>query len=96
LKRSLDDVSVKLTREQVWDIRGGRATKTSESWMEFKTHKLLNPEGRVDDLYELPIFVRITDFPFYPLITDKHPERWAGGRRCVPGNMSKIYTQPPK
>jgi hypothetical protein len=96
LKRALDNVSVKSTREQIWDIRGGRATKTSESWMEFKTHKPLSPDRRLDELYELPIFVRMNDFPFYSLITDKHPEHWPGGKRCVPGTMRKLYARLPK
>jgi hypothetical protein len=96
LKRALDNVSVKSTREQIWDIRGGRATKTSESWMEFKTHKPLSPGRRLDELYELPIFVRMNDFPFYSLITDKHPEHWPGGTRCVPGTMRKLYARLPK
>lgn len=96
LKRILDVVPERVTREQIWDIRGGRATKLSESWMEFKTHKPRGPDKDLDDLVENPIIVRVGDFPFSLLIADKHPERWPGGTRCVRGNMSRLEAASPK
>jgi hypothetical protein len=93
LKRTLDDVPQRVRTEQVWDIRAGRAKKTSESWMDFKTLRPLSRDKRLDYRDELPVIVRLTDFPFYSLITDKSPERWVGGKRCVRGNMSTIYTE---
>jgi hypothetical protein len=96
LKRILDVIPERVSREQIWDIRGGQAFKVSELWMEFKTHKPRGPDKDLDDLVETPIIVRISDFPFNLLITDKHPERWTGGVRCVPGSMNKLEAASPK
>ena len=90
LKRTLDVVPDRITREQIWDIRGGRAVKVSEAWMEFKTHKARSPDKDIEDLVENPIIVGISDFPFSALMMDKRPEGWQGGSRCVPGDMNKL------
>ena len=90
LKRILDVVPERVRREQVWNIRGGRASKILELWMEFKTHKPRGPDQDLSDFVENPIIVRMSDFPFYSLITDKHPERWPGGKRCAAGDMNKL------
>ena len=96
LKRTLDVIPERVTREQVWDVRGGRAIKVSESWMEFRTHKPRGPDKDLGDLVENPIIVRVGDFPFHRLIADKHPERWPEGSRCIPGNMDRLEAAPLK
>ena len=96
LKRTLDVVPERVTREQIWNIRGGRPVKVAESWMEFKTHKPRGPDKDLDDFVENPIIVRLTDFPFYALIADKHPEKWTDGTRCIPGNMNSLEATSPK
>ncbi|HVO97672.1 MAG TPA: hypothetical protein VMT15_06375 [Bryobacteraceae bacterium] len=94
LKRKLDVIPDRITREETWTIRGGSAVKTSESWMEYKTHRPIDPDKDLADLGKTPIMLRARDFPFSLLVADRHPERWLGGTRCVPGNMDKLeWTQ---
>ena len=90
LKRTFDVVPDRVTREQIWAIQAGKAAKISERWMEFKTHRPIGPQNQIDDFGTIPIMLKMTDFPFYPLIVDQHPERWPSGRRCVPGSMDKL------
>ncbi len=75
MKRTLDVIPERVTREQIWDVRGGRAIKVSESWMRFKTNQPIPPDKDLNDLGENPIIVRVRDFSFHLLIADKHPER---------------------
>lgn len=96
LKRTLDVIPERVTREQVWNIRGGWPVKVSESWMESRTHKPRGPDEDLGDRVANPIMVRISDFPFYSLMTDKHPARWPGGTRCVSGDMNKLEAIPAK
>jgi len=90
LKRTIDFIPDRLTREQTWSVREGKATRISELWMQFKTHKPLPPNKDLADLVERPIVVRSSDFPFHVLIVDKHPELWPGGISCIPGSMNPL------
>ena len=90
LRRTLGVVPQRVSREQIWTIRDTQPVKVSESWLEFKTHKPVRPDARLDYIIEHTIIVRVNDFPFYPLIVDEHPERWPDGKRCLPGNMTKL------
>jgi hypothetical protein len=90
LKRTFDVVPDRVTREQIWSIRDGKAVKTSESWMEFKTHRPIAPHKEIEDFGTSPIILRMADFPFYSLIIDRHPERWPSGNLCIPGSMNKL------
>jgi hypothetical protein len=90
LKRTFDVVPDRITREQIWSIRDGKAVKTSESWMEFKTHRPIAPHKEIEDFGTSPIIFRVMDFPFYPLIIDGHPDRWPSGSYCIPGSMRKL------
>jgi hypothetical protein len=90
LKRTLDVIPDRVTREQVWDIRDDRPVKVSESWMQFKTHKPIPPDKDLNDLGENVIITRTNDFPFNLLLREKHPERWPGGSHCVTGSMDVL------
>ncbi len=90
LKRTLDVLPDRVTRVQTWEIREGRATKVSDSWMQFKTGRRVTPDPYLQTLGQNPIMLRLTDFPFFALIADKHPERWPGGSYCIPGSMNKL------
>lgn len=83
LRRSFDYMTLRLRRDQVWRIRGGRAEKVSEAWMEFRTKKPVGAERIPTDLFQSRIFVRVADFPFWRLVR----ERWTGDRRCAAGSM---------
>ena len=83
LRRSFDYMTLRLRRDQVWRIRGGRAEKVSEAWMEFRTKNPVGAERIPKDLFQSRIFVRVADFPFWGLVR----ERWTGERRCVAGSM---------
>lgn len=83
LRRTFDYITRRISREQVWRIRGGRAEKVSEAWTEFRTEKPVEAERIPTDLFQSRIFVRVADFPFWRLVG----ERWVGDRRCVAGSM---------
>jgi hypothetical protein len=88
LKRSLDAISERITREQIWDLRSGTPAKLSESWMEFRTHKPIHPDDRLDDFVDHAVMTRVADLPFYLLIAN--PERWIKGNTCVAGDVQKL------
>lgn len=90
LKRTLDVVPERITRMQVWDLRRRDPVKVSESWMEFQSHKPIQPNGRLDDIIDHAVITHLRDFPFYTLVTDSHPETWVKGRRCIAGDMGKL------
>jgi hypothetical protein len=90
LKRTLDVIPERVTREQKWDVRAGRAIKVAESWLEYQTHKPLPPERRLDQLVELPRITQFSHLPFFSLIMDPHSERWTMGKRCVSGSLSEV------
>ena len=96
LKRDLDDVTDRVSREQIWIIRAGRATKVSEAWSEYQTHKPVEQNRHVSGLNEYPVVVRRSDFPFSALLSDGHPERWPNGKRWVVGNMRALAASAPK
>jgi hypothetical protein len=83
LRRTFDYITRRISRDQVWRIRGGRAEKVSEAWTEFRTEKPVGVERIPKDLFQSRIFVRVADFPFWRLVR----ERWTGERRCVAGSM---------
>jgi hypothetical protein len=92
LTRLTDDLTDKMTREQKWTIRGAQTSPPSETWTEFTTHRRIQPPAeQVDWLAKYPIILKLRDFPFSPLLYDKYPERWPAGRRCVKGDMNKLY-----
>jgi hypothetical protein len=88
LKRSLDDVSEKITRVQNWDISSGRPVKVSESWFEFGTHRSIPRPNQLDDFIDQSIIMRTVDFPFYVLLTS--PGVWANRTVCVAGDAKKL------
>jgi hypothetical protein len=90
LKRTLDVLPDRVTREQIWQIRDGRVAKVSDSWTQFKTGHPVAPDQYLETLGQNPIMLRVADFPFYTLIADKHLERWPGGNHCMPGSMNKL------
>jgi hypothetical protein len=79
------------TAEQVWQVRGGKPVKISETWRRFKTNQPIPPDkdfARI--LKNAPIIMRVSEFPFSGLITDTHPEKWQSGVRCERGSMDKL------
>jgi hypothetical protein len=89
LKRTLE--AKPSTAEQVWDLRGEKPVKVSETWTQLKTNKPVPPdEDYAELLKNAPIILRMSEFPFSALITDTHPEKWPNGTRCEPGSMDKL------
>jgi hypothetical protein len=95
VKRTFDVVTARITSEQIWQVRNGKLVKISENWTEFKTHRPLVPDHRLDGRAERPLVMRLNEFPFAELITDQSPELWPTGRRCIPGSMNNLE-YPPK
>jgi hypothetical protein len=88
LKRTLEFPD---TAEQLWEVRGGKPVKTSETWAQFKTNKPIPPDKDFATiLRNAPIIMRLSEFPFSGLITDAHPEKWQDGKRCERGSMDKL------
>ena len=79
LRRTLDAIPEHTTRIEIWNLKSGSPIKISESWMEFRSHKPLQPDNRLDDYIEHAIIMRFSDFPFAPLVA-----RPQSGRRGQP------------
>lgn len=94
LKRTLDAIPDRVTAEQVWQVRAGKASKVSESWTQFKTNKPVPPDNDLAELLAAPIVMRVSEFPFSALVTDAHPEKWPDGMRCEKGGMDVLESKP--
>lgn len=94
LKRTVDVIPDRLTREQIWDIRGGKPVKVADTWWELRSRKPHAADKELEDIGQTPVIVRLTDFPFYSVMTDQNAGRWPGGVRCVGGSMDRLENGP--
>jgi len=90
LKRTRDITPERVTIEQVWRVQRGQAVKISEIWTQFATHKRLAPDKELRDSLAGPVFVRVAEFPFYPILRDLNVSRWPNGMHCIPGSLRSM------
>jgi hypothetical protein len=95
LNRSLDAITDRVRRDQVWKFSGGRAIKNSETWKDLNSNESIGPVRSLDFLVDYIVISRLQEFPFYSLVQEKHPENWPKGKKCIAGSMDKLNEQQP-
>jgi hypothetical protein len=71
-----DDRKVDVT----YAIKDGKAMEVAKTSRRLSTKEIL--PSQKDWLPGVPTFTRVQDFPFFPILADKHPEAWPKGRKC--------------
>jgi len=71
-----DDRSIEVT----YAIKDGKAREEAKTSRRLSTKEIL--PSQKDWLPGVPVVTRVQDFPFFPILADKHPEAWLNGRTC--------------
>jgi len=83
LSRVIDNFSIGITQEELFQIQNGKAIKQSSTSRSRRTGQPTK-ELSGDYLPEVPIITSTTAFPFWSFVQDKRSEILSKGKACVP------------
>jgi hypothetical protein len=84
LLRVIGYLSENELKQESYGIGGGRATRKSSSASNLTTHDSLPLPRALDDYETWPVYTRIRDFPFAPLLKGLTNSGLRDGELCVP------------
>lgn len=80
LSRTLNILADDRRVEVTYAIKDGIAKEQAKTSRRLSTKEILLSQK--DWLPDIPVVTRVQDFPFFPILGDKHPETWPRGRKC--------------